>query len=132
MTRREIAKDFFTKTVLPVAIAGFLIAILKPTFTHDGTTDYFSLWVVCGVPFGIRRMCVWLIPHNYDLGGTLGIWAINFIIGALIGSFIIIWRLARAAWYLILTVYRLLTYNSNSNRLAKNIVYSDTTEFEEK
>lgn len=88
----------------------------------------FYVWLVCGIPFGIWRVRLWLIPRGFDLGGTVGVWALNFIIGGLIGGVIIVWRLLVAAWYLILTVYRIVTFNSESNRIAREVVSSMTTE----
>jgi len=123
MTRKEIAKDFFTKTVLPVLIAWFLFAMFKNVFTNDGVTNYFLVWLVCGIPFGIHRMRLWLIPYSQaSFQFSIGIWALNFIVGGLIGGVVLIWRLIRAAWYLVLTVYRALTYNSESNRIARDVV----------
>ena len=120
MTRGEIWKGFFKRTVLTVLIALFFFYMFKSVFTKNGETEYFYVWLCCGIPFGIRRMFVWLIPHGYDLAGTVGIIALNFIVGGLIGGVILIWRLAVAVWYIPLTIYRLLTYgkvgtvNSNS------------------
>lgn len=122
MTYGDIAKDFLKKVVLPVFLAWLLFAMFTPVFTKDGVTDYFKVWLVCGIPFGIWRVRLWLIPSGFDLGGTLGVWAINFIIGGLIGGVIIVWRLLVAAWYTILTVYRLITYNSASNRMSRERV----------
>lgn len=113
MTRKEIAKDFFSKVVLPVFLAWFLFTILKNGFTKDGVTDYFELWIVCGIPFGIWRLRVWLIPRRYDVSGSIAIWVANFIIGGMIGGVIIVWRLLVAAWYLNLTVYRIATFRKN-------------------
>lgn len=109
MTRGEIWKDFFKRTVLPVIIAWFLFSMFKNVFTNNGETNYFYVWLCCGIPFGIRRMFVWLVPHGYDIGGTVGIVALNFILGGIIGGVILIWRLVCAAWYIPLTVFRLLT-----------------------
>ena len=108
MTRGEIWKDFFKKTVLTVLIAGVLFYWATLVFTKDGVTNYFYVWLCCGIPFGIRRMFVWLIPRGSDLSGTVGVIALNFIVGGLIGGVILIWRLAVAAWYIPLTIYRLL------------------------
>ena len=91
MTRGEIWKDFFKRTVLPAVIALFLFFMFKNVFTEDGQTNYFYVWLCCGIPFGIRRMFVWLVPHGYDIAGTVGIIALNFIL------------------YIPLTIYRLLT-----------------------
>lgn len=109
MTRGEIWKDFFKRTVLPAVIALFLFFMFKNVFTEDGQTNYFYVWLCCGIPFGIRRMFVWLVPHGYDIAGTVGIIALNFILGGIIGGVILIWRLVVAAWYIPLTIYRLLT-----------------------
>ena len=59
MTRKEIAKDFLLKVILPVFLAWFLFAMFKPVFTNDGVTDYFKVWLVCGIPFGIWRLRVY-------------------------------------------------------------------------
>ena len=109
MTRGEIWKDFFKRTVLTVLIAGVLFYWATLVFTKDGVTNYFYVWLCCGIPFGIRRMFVWLVPHGYDIAGTVGIIALNFILGGIIGGVILIWRLVVAAWYIPLTIYRLLT-----------------------
>ena len=84
MTRGEIWKDFFKRTVLPAVIALFLFFMFKNVFTEDGQTNYFYVWLCCGIPFGIRRMFVWLVPHGYDIAGTVGIIALNFILGGII------------------------------------------------
>lgn len=78
-----------------------------------GETNYFYVWLCCGIPFGICRMFIWLVPHGYDLDGTVGIVALKFILGGVIGCIILIWQLICAAWYIPLTVYRLITANKN-------------------
>lgn len=109
MTRKEIWKEFFKKTVLTVLIAGVLFYWDMLVFIKDGKTDYFLVWLFCGIPFDIRRMFVWLVSFGHDLAATVGIFALNFIVGGLIGGVILIWRLLVAAWYIPLTIYRLLT-----------------------
>ena len=109
MTRKEIWGDSFKKTVVPVLLALILFYAFKTIFTKDGVTNYFYVWICCG----IRRMFVWLVPHGYDTGGTFGIIALNFIVGGLIGGVILVWRLVVAAWYVPLTVYRLCSYPAN-------------------
>uniref|UniRef100_UPI00294379F4 DUF6050 family protein n=1 Tax=Anaerotruncus colihominis TaxID=169435 RepID=UPI00294379F4 len=53
-------------------------------------------------------------PQGYDLGGTVGIIAVNFIVGGLIGGVILTWRLVVAVWYILLTIYRLITIGRES------------------
>ena len=68
MTRGEIWKDFFKKTVLTVLIAGVLFYWATLVFTKDGATNYFYVWLCCGIPFGIRRMFVWLEVDVFPSG----------------------------------------------------------------
>ena len=42
--------------------------------------------MVVGMPFGIHRMCIWILPKNFDIGGTVGVWAMNIIVCCLIGE----------------------------------------------
>ena len=101
MERKEIVRCFFKKVVLPVALAAFLFFLFRPVCTEEnGAVNYVLLWILCGIPFGIRRMFLWLVPRNYDIAGTVGIWAVNFIVGGLIGGVVLIWRLACAVFYL--------------------------------
>ena len=44
-----------------------------------------------------------------SISGTVGVVALNIVLGGLIGGVILIYRLAVAAWYLPLTIYRLAT-----------------------
>ena len=43
-----------------------------------------------------------------SLGGGIALFALNFIIGGVIGGFVLAWRLIVAVWYVPLTVYRLI------------------------
>lgn len=90
---------FFKKVVLPIAAIGLLLLLFKPIYMVDGTVDFFYLWLLVGIPFGMRKMCMWFIPHNYDIGGTAAIFALNFIIGGLIGGGVAIVRIIQAIWY---------------------------------
>ena len=108
MTRTEAIKEFFKKAVLPIAIAGLLYCIFKSACMRDGELDLLWLWILCGLPFGIHRMCVWIVPGGGSLGGGAALFVLNFVIGGLIGGFVLVWRLLVAAWYVPLTVYRLI------------------------
>lgn len=109
MTRGAILKDFFKNTVLTVGIAYLLFTWGKILFIHDGQGEYFYVALFCGVPFGIRRMFIWLVPFGHDITFTIGIFAVNIIVGGIIGIFVLAWKLAVAAWYIPLTIYRLVT-----------------------
>ena len=79
-------KVFLKEVVLPIALAFCLASFLKPIYMPDGVCDYFLMWICVGLPFGIRRMCLWLVPSGYGISGSVGIFALNLIIGGLIGG----------------------------------------------
>lgn len=48
------------------------------------------MWLLIGFPFGIYKIHLWLIPKNLDIGGTVGVWTMNIIIGCIMGGFVVI------------------------------------------
>ena len=76
MTKSDVMKEFLKKTVIPVVVALFL----------------FSMFT--------------LIPIGFGISGTVGVVALNLVLGGLIGGVILIWKLAVAIWYLPLSVVR--------------------------
>ena len=94
MTRGEALKDFFRKTILPAALAALLYCIFRSACVKNGELDY--LWL-------------WIIPGGGSLGTGIALFALNFILAGFIGGFVLAWRLLVAAWYVPLTLYRLLT-----------------------
>ena len=101
MTRGEAIKDFCCKTILPVAAAALLYCIFRSACVKNGE-------LLCGLPFGIWRLRLWIIPGGGSLGGGIALFALNFILAGIIGGFVLVWRLIVAAWYVPLTMYRLI------------------------
>ena len=93
MTRSEAIKALFFKSVLPVTVALILYCIFKSACMKNGELDYVWLWILCGLPFGLHRMCLWIVPGGGSLGGGIALFALNLIIGGVIGGFILAWRL---------------------------------------
>lgn len=109
MTRKEAVFQFFRKSIVPVAGAALLACIFKSACMKDGAVDYLRLWILCGLPFGLHRMCFWFVPSGNSMGGGVALFALNFIIGGIVGGFILAWRLIVAVWYVLLTIHRLFT-----------------------
>ncbi len=80
MTRGEAIKDFFCKTILPVASAALLYCIFWSACEKNGELDYLWLWILCELPFGIWRLRLWIIPGSGSLGGGIALFALNFIL----------------------------------------------------
>lgn len=95
------AGEFLRKVVIPIGTAALLAALFYPLCVENGTCDYLKLWILTGIPFGIHRMFVWVIPKGFDIGGTVGILAMNLLIGGVIGGVILIWWLVLAGYYLV-------------------------------
>lgn len=107
MTKKEVVTSFLKNSVLPVVVALFLYSIFSRIFVDNGTLNLFLIWLACGVPFGIGKMFT-LIPIGFGISGTVGVVALNIVLGGLIGGVILIYKLAVAVWYLPLTIYRLV------------------------
>ena len=108
MTRKEAIFQFFGKSIVPVAGAALLVCIFKSACMKDGAVDYLWLWILCGLPFGLHGMCLWFVPGGGSMGGGVALFALNFIIGGIIGGLVLGWRIIVAMWYVALTVYRLI------------------------
>ena len=85
---------FLRKVILPLALAALLLLLFRPVYRANDTINYLLLWICVGIPFGIHRMFLWLVPHKFDLAGTVGVFALNVIVGGLIGGFALIWQVA--------------------------------------
>ena len=112
MTRKEAVFQFFRKSVIPMAGAALLVCIFKSACVRDGAVDYLWLWILCGLPFGLHRMWLWFVPGGGSMGGRVALFALNFIIGGIIGGFVLTWRLIVAVWYVPLTIFHLIIGNN--------------------
>ncbi len=96
--------EFVKYVIVPVLLAVFLAALFRPLCVENGECDYLKLWFFMGIPFGIHRMFLWVIPKGYDIGGSMGVLTINVLIGGVIGGIVLVWRLAVAIAYLVKAV----------------------------
>lgn len=108
MRRSDTLKAFFTKTILPITLALLLYCIFRSACVKNGELDYLWLWILCGLPFGIHRMRLWLLPVGGSISGGTALFVFNFIVGGIIGGFVLVWRLIVAAVYVPVTMYRLI------------------------
>ena len=64
--------EFMKKVIIPVGAAVFLGVLFYPLCVEQGQCDYLKLWMFVGIPFGVQRMFLWIIPRSFDIGGTVG------------------------------------------------------------
>ena len=95
-------KEIFRKAILPLALAGLImfVAYYPLKANASGWELFMQMLFFAGIPFGIRKMFVWLVPSG-SYQWVVGIFALNFIIGGVIGSFVLIWRIIVAVFVII-------------------------------
>ena len=79
-------KNLMTKILLPALGILLWLAICYPISKRPEGFNYFLFWILAGFPFGIRFMCLKLVPKCYGLTGAVGVFALNAVIGGLIGG----------------------------------------------
>ena len=73
---------------LTLALVYILYHFFRPICREpDGTLNTFLLAVLIGIPFGICQMVIILPPESYGISGGIGVIALDFIIGGIIGFF---------------------------------------------
>ena len=91
-------KIFLRRVLLPIGLAALIAVIFRPVYFQNGNIDYLLMWICIGIPFGIRRMFLWLVPRRYDLAGILGIFALDIILGGVIGGFTLLFEIINGVW----------------------------------
>jgi hypothetical protein len=92
-------RNFLKKGVFPIAAMLLLGMLFYPLCLEHGVCDFRKLWMFVGIPFGIRRMYVWMIPRGWDIGSSMGMFAFQLLIGGLIGSIVMIVQVVIASFY---------------------------------
>lgn len=91
--------DGTKRVVFNILLPGVILAVWMNTcfYVCRGTEgfDFFLYWLLVGFPYGIRKMCMVLVPRNFGLGTSLAILALNGIAGGLIGGIVVIFRIFR-------------------------------------
>lgn len=106
---QEVLQTFLKKVVFPVAAVGCLAFIFYPMCVmKDGNASYPILWMICGIPFGVRHMFVRAVPYGSDPMGIIEALVFNLVLGGVIGGFVLIWRLVCAVFYLFKCIYDLV------------------------
>lgn len=86
-------KRILFKIVLPVSLLAVWMITCYSVCSKAEGFDFFLYWVLVGCPYGIRKMCMLLIPKNFGIAGSMGILALNCIVGGLIGGVVVILRM---------------------------------------
>lgn len=117
MSKGMITKELFTKCLIPLAYCFAVIYTLWSAWVQydPDITMYMTIVLAFGLPIGIRKMFLWLVPTEFgSLGVSAAIIILDFAIGGLIGAVLLVWFLFRGLWYIPLTIFRYI--NSPKNK----------------
>lgn len=81
--------------VIPLSVMVLWMITCYPVCNKVEGFDYFLYWIMVGCPYGIRKMCMFLIPRNFGIAGSMGVLALNCIVGGLIGGIVLIIRVIK-------------------------------------
>lgn len=97
-SKKMTIEDVIKKALIPMISMVFWLWMVKTIMGVSGNTDLFKFLFLAGLPFGIHKMCIILIPRGYDVGGTVGMIALSVIAGGLLGSLMIPYYIVRAIY----------------------------------
>lgn len=90
-----MARNVMIKIILPLIGIALWLAVCIPIATRSEGFNYFMFWIIAGIPFGIRYMFFKLMPKGYGISGTIGAFALNIIIGGIIGGLMLMTRIVQ-------------------------------------
>ena len=88
-------KRVLFKIIFPVIGIAIWMLTCYPVCNKADGFDLFLYWIMVGCPFGIHRMCLWLVPRKFGISGSIGILALNCIIGGIIGGFVLCYMIIK-------------------------------------
>lgn len=88
-------KRIICKVILPGMFIWLVAIVCFPICMKENGFDFFQFWILTGFLFGFRKMSMVLIPQNYGIGGSLGVLALNCIVGGIIGGFVLCYMIIK-------------------------------------
>ena len=111
-------KRVLFKIIFPVIGIAIWMLTCYPVCNKADGFDLFLYWIMVGCPFGIHRMCLWLVPRNFGISGSIGILALNCIIGGLIGGIVVVVKIVRiVAEFVSIVIEHFWTKKSKSGNI---------------
>lgn len=94
-------RKFCRKCLFPLLLVLLTILAVYPFCVENGRCDYRMLWIIAGIPFGIHRIHIWMVPRGFDIGGTVGVLVLNLLLGGIIGGAVLAVQICVSAAYLV-------------------------------
>ena len=90
-------KRVLFKIIVPVFLIAVWMITCYPVCNKADRFDLLLYWILVGCPCGVHRMCLWIVPRNYGISGSIGVFALNCIIGGLIGGVVLLIKIISKA-----------------------------------
>ena len=73
-------KEIITKLIIPGAIAMIICLIVHPMCMNGEILDWRKLLLFVGIPFGIQKMFLLVVPRNVGTGEMLGLVVLKLMV----------------------------------------------------
>lgn len=88
--KQRSVRNALKKLMVPLFTAALIAFLFQPIWAAHGQWD---LLMLVGIPFGVQKMMVWLVPRGLGIGGTVAMWVFNILVGGFIGIFVFGFRI---------------------------------------
>ena len=88
-------KRMICKVILPGVLIGIIVIVCYPVCMKEDGFDFFQFWILTGFLFGVRKMSLMLLLKNYGIGESIGIIALNCLVGGLIGGLVLCFMIVK-------------------------------------
>lgn len=82
-------KRVLFKVILPLAFVAVWLNMCYWICLGENGVNWFQFWIMSGFPFSIQKMLVLLIPRNFGIAGSIGVLALDAVIGGMIGVIVL-------------------------------------------
>lgn len=125
-------KRVLFKVILPLA---FIVVWLNMCYwicLGENGVNWFQFWIMSGFPFGIQKMLVLLIPRNFGIAGSIGVLALDAVIGGMIGVIVLAIKIiAIIAAIAVVIVAKVVRDTKNAKKQKENIPADTFNDFYE-
>ena len=104
-------KKVLFRIIIQMMILAVWMIMCYPVCAKADGFGYCLYWIMVGCPYGIRKMSMFLVPKNFDIAGSIGILALDCIIGGLIGGMIVIIRIINTVMEIIKLIVETFGHN---------------------
>ena len=97
-------RKLFRTGIVPWLYTGIMLTVVLPVCMNNGKIDYFLLWVILGIPYGMKKIILILLPCDYGIGESIGILVFGCLFSGLVGGIILLYKLIAEIFIIIIFI----------------------------